>query len=1271
MQCPASPGARQIAFFDDITPGTPTDWLIEIYSSGDATQEGFRAQFAGSDIAEYLLIEFEMVDNAAWSMFMFTLDPVGGTLDGFSLCGTTCPSDDPIYGSLAVQNDYVVFGGALHNPSFFGTANHVMQVMDSLGGGGGANWNFINGGTGVFEPPTGEQKYLALAGTNDVIHAAYRSGTDLVYWFSVNGGDAYQGPFRASSNAVGTVAHAPHSIDVTYGAKVGIAFIDTRNANNDPFYATLSGYSMYIIKKNPASIGGTINIDTIATPVPAGFIWAVGPPMHNVDAPQTEPGPPDTQYNFQSWSDAGARVHDITPGAADTILVANYGTQYFLTMSSPVGTVLPGSSWQDKGATVAISWTGPAPGPCARSTFSRWVGQGPGSFSGPSASATIVMNGPITELAQASQQFCFNFYTNPSGLQLTINGTTFATPKTGLWWDDGSTNTATAISPQSPGGPLTRFSFTQWDDGTTTAARTIRVTSTTASNYTAIYRLEDSVQIRPTPADCQYVVDGTTYSAGQTFWFQDGSQHAIDSPSPQVKAPDTRYVFSRWSDNGAQSHIITVTGALTLDLTCTVEYRFQFDTTPPGGNLLLDGTPLPAPQTVWWAAGTTHTAEFPLVQITPDSRRVLQQWSDANTANPRSFTNIAAGATLVAQTVLQYRYILDTSPTGLSLTVDGSPMTAPVTLWWNDGSSHTAQFITVSQPDTQLVFTQWSDANPSNPRTFNVAGPGTFTAQVVAQYRFILDTQPTGLTLTVDTLPCTAPCTLWWTHGTSHTAQFQTVQINADSRQSFARWSDNDVTNPRSFNAQNPMTLTVITQLEYRYQLDTSPTALALLVDNNPCTALCIQWFVQGSTHTVSFNSPQAGPTDTQYVFNQWSDGSAVNPRTLSGVSGPVSLTAQTYTEYRIRFDTSPTGIVVTVGGTAVATPGSAWVRASTPTAINVTTQAASATAGKRYVFTQWADGSPNAVRTISVTAPGSFTANFKTQYQVTFSGLPTSVTGSCTPATDCWFDSGTSATVALSADTVAVSSGERQKFVQWTGATGTSYSASNPTTMSAPLSVGAQWKTQYLVTIATDPAGGTFTLTVGGTSVTYDTNGIWVDKGSTLAATVPTDATISGSSYKFVNWADGQAAATDSVTINAKTDLVAKYRTVSITESPALWIGLIGAIIAAILIAFFLMRRRKQEPEEAPAAAGGSAAATAPPPPGEEGPTMECPSCGMTIPAVSGACPICGSEVVAPAAPAAPEGDERITRLNEAYRSGRISKEQYQANMRRLRGNA
>jgi len=62
----------------------------------------------------------------------------------------------------------------------------------------------------------------------------------------------------------------------------------------------------------------------------------------------------------------------------------------------------------------------------------------------------------------------------------------------------------------------------------------------------------------------------------------------------------------------------------------------------------------------------------------------------------------------------------------------------------------------------------------------------------------------------------------------------------------------------------------------------------------------------------------------------------------------------------------------------------------------------------------------------------------------------------------------------------------------------------------------------------------------------------------------------------------------------------------------------------------------------------------------------MECPSCGLTIPAKAGPCPVCGAEVAPPAAPA---GDERLKRLEEAYQSGRISYEQYQANVRRIKG--
>ena len=58
------------------------------------------------------------------------------------------------------------------------------------------------------------------------------------------------------------------------------------------------------------------------------------------------------------------------------------------------------------------------------------------------------------------------------------------------------------------------------------------------------------------------VVDGTAYAAPQQFLWDAGDTHTIDAPTPQTYQGKT-YTFGSWSDNGAQSHSVTVPGANT------------------------------------------------------------------------------------------------------------------------------------------------------------------------------------------------------------------------------------------------------------------------------------------------------------------------------------------------------------------------------------------------------------------------------------------------------------------------------------------------------------------------------------------------------------------------------------------------------------------------------------------------------------------------------------------------------------------------------------
>jgi ligand-binding sensor domain-containing protein len=80
------------------------------------------------------------------------------------------------------------------------------------------------------------------------------------------------------------------------------------------------------------------------------------------------------------------------------------------------------------------------------------------------------------------------------------------------------------------------------------------------------------VTVQTNPVGRTFSVDGTTYSSTQTFSWVSGSSHTIATTSPQSGSTGVRYVWTRWSDNGAISHTV----APTTNKTYTATFRTQY-----------------------------------------------------------------------------------------------------------------------------------------------------------------------------------------------------------------------------------------------------------------------------------------------------------------------------------------------------------------------------------------------------------------------------------------------------------------------------------------------------------------------------------------------------------------------------------------------------------------------------------------------------------------------------------------------------------------------
>ena len=131
---------------------------------------------------------------------------------------------------------------------------------------------------------------------------------------------------------------------------------------------------------------------------PQVFNWIPGS-SHTLEASPTQAiVSGEGRYSFNNWSDAGAATHSVAPNGNVTY-TATYDTQFGLALTSNGnGTVSPPSALYTAGQTVAISAT-----PNTGYTFVGWSGNGAGSYTGSSSSASVTMNAPIVEAALFSQ----------------------------------------------------------------------------------------------------------------------------------------------------------------------------------------------------------------------------------------------------------------------------------------------------------------------------------------------------------------------------------------------------------------------------------------------------------------------------------------------------------------------------------------------------------------------------------------------------------------------------------------------------------------------------------------------------------------------------------------------------------------------------------------------------------------------------------------------------------------------------------------------------
>jgi len=251
------------------------------------------------------------------------------------------------------------------------------------------------------------------------------------------------------------------------------------------------------------------------------------------------------------------------------------------------------------------------------------------------------------------------------------------------------------------------------------------------------------VTVQTALAGLAFTVDGTSYSSTQTFSWASGSSHTIATTSPQSGGTGVRYVWTNWSGGGAISHTV----APTTNTTYTATFRTQYFLTMTHGP---SGTV--SPSSGWRNSGATIS-----ISATPTNNNQVSYsfagWtgtgagSYSGTNNPASIIMngpVTENATFTQNNV---QVAVQTNPTGLSFTVDGTSYTTTQTFSWQPGSTHT---IATTSPQSgatgvRYVWTNWSGGGAIS-HTVAPTTNKTYTANFNTQY-FLTMSHGTGGTV--------------------------------------------------------------------------------------------------------------------------------------------------------------------------------------------------------------------------------------------------------------------------------------------------------------------------------------------------------------------------------------------------------------------------------------------------------------------------------------------------------------------------------------------
>ena len=333
---------------------------------------------------------------------------------------------------------------------------------------------------------------------------------------------------------------------------------------------------------------------------------------------------------------------------------------------------------------------------------------------------------------------------------------------------------------------------------------------------------------------------------------------------------------------------------------------------------------------------------------------------------------------------------------------------------------------------------------------------------------------------------------------------------------------------------------------------------------------------------TSSHGSPtpsaqiNAGDSFTASVTNE-GDGSHRWICTGISIDGnaPISGTSYTFTNvqanHTVAFSLQEQYYLTVISPESVTT-GTGWYNKGSTATVSVSSNTVNGDSSIRKIFAGWtgdAAGTGTMSEPITIDGPKTATANWKTQYQVTYA-TSGNVLPIAAPSTE-WVNSGAS-TTGIFPTSVTNSGGNTRSIFGYDN---------RPAIVAEPIIVTGIYKTQYLVTFSQSQLvvdASIEVATIPGETKTYlqFPHNIWVDSGGyvafSYAATV--ESTDAGKKYSLTS-----INCTSPFTINEPTTIQGNYEPeISSSLDTIILSAVLMSIPLSITIPILALRRRKKE---------------------------------------------------------------------------------------------